>query len=75
MGPYILYGPGNVPSATTCLQVQETQLALLPLRSLLLRDDLELHLPLVSAFQRRSIRRVLLSFAWVTSQRCHNVAE
>jgi hypothetical protein len=68
MGPHIIYGPRSLSAAAQVLSIQETRLALLPIRPLLLRHHPQLRLLLDLPQQHSSIHRVLLPFTWVSSQ-------
>ena len=75
MGTYLIYHPSLIPVTLTGVQVQETRLALLPLRSVLLRHRPQLHLYLVPTTKPCPFCSMLLSLTWVTRQRCHHMAE
>lgn len=75
MGSYIIYNPRSIPPPLTSLQIQKAVLALLPLRSMLLRHHPQLHLHLVPTTKSSLVRRVLLSFPWIVGERCYHVAE
>ncbi len=66
MGSCRIYRTGSLSAFSAYLHIQEASVALLPLRSLLLRDDLELCLFLVPAIKSGFICSLLLSVAWFT---------
>ena len=75
MGAYRVYGTGVIFATATGVQVQETGVALFPVRSVLLRDDPEFHLHLVSSVESGAICSVLLPIAWIASECGDHVEE
>lgn len=75
MGSHIIYAPSALPSSYARLQVQETRLALFPLRPLLLRHDIEFHLHLGAAVIQVSFRRLLLPEPRLARERGHHMAQ
>jgi hypothetical protein len=75
VGSYLIYAPSIISTPVAGLQIQETLLALLLVRPLLLCDRTQLHLHLVPASKSYTVRSVLLSLTWVTRQRGHHMAE
>lgn len=71
----LLYRPSALPAAITRVPIQETRMALFPLRPLLLRDYPQLHIPLDRAGEFDALDRVLLPLAWVSRKRGYNMAK
>lgn len=70
-----LYRPGRLPPSIAHLQIQEADVALLPLRPLLLRHHPQLCLHLDSSSEPGALRGVLLFITWVGRERCDYMAE
>ena len=66
MGPYLVHGARTLSPASPILSVQETRMALFPLRPVLLCQHHELHLDLGSSAVSRALHRLLLPFAWLS---------
>lgn len=66
MGPHSLYRPGPISPPHASVHLQETSLALLLIRLVLLRYPPQLHLHLVLPLQFISVCCLLLSIARIT---------
>lgn len=75
MGACILHHPRSLPPASAVLPVQETRVALLPLRPLLLCHHPQLYLLLDLPWQQAAVHRVLSHVTRFSSKRSHHLAK
>jgi len=69
MGAHLIHGSGALFDPPALLSIQETRLALLPLRPVLLCHHPQLRILLAFPRQQDPLHRVLLPFSWVAGER------
>lgn len=69
MATYSLYYPSFLSPSRTRLYIQETRVALLPIRSLLLYHNPEFYVHLAGSIKLDTLDRVLLSLSWLIGER------
>lgn len=71
MDTHCIHHSRMLSTSTALLSIQETRVALFPLRLVLLRHNPQLHLYLVPAIESGPFRRMLLPVPWLLSECSH----